>query len=109
MERTPIKTPGLDLSTVFGSLSSAEAARLVSDLERAEAGLLALRESLPGRAGDPWRFEGVCLDTYPSGLAEITAYVENSDVCFWLELTQGILATTAWSRGSRETLVGRWL
>lgn len=31
-------------------------------------------------------FEGVCLDTYASGQAFITAYVEDSDLCFWLEL-----------------------
>ena len=77
----------------------------MAELQRAEARLVALRDSLGGREGGPWTFDGVCLDTYPSGQAFITAYVEDNDVCFWLELRP--LGAEGWEVDGRVLLADR--
>jgi hypothetical protein len=81
-----ITTEDPDLAPIFGSLEGARRAAAVAHLARAEENLLGLRAALAGRTGTTWRTGGVQLDTYPSGQASISGYVENGEVSFSVEL-----------------------
>jgi hypothetical protein len=87
VKRTPLNAEDINLDAVFGELDLAETPLLLAQLQRANSRLLDLREALLGHGGGPWAFDGVYVDTFPSGQACITAYVEDSDLCFWLELS----------------------
>ena len=99
MERTPVTSPGVDIAAVFGPLDEAATAAVFTDLGRAEKELFALRDRLEAASSPTWTCDGVCLDTFPSGQASISGYVENDELCFWAEIEQ--LSSETWEVSAR--------
>ena len=86
VEATRITTEQPDLTPVFGTLTPDQKDSLLASLRRAEDSLFAFRDLLAAES-DRWECRGVTLDTYPSGQASITGYVENPNgLSFGVEL-----------------------
>jgi len=69
----PITADDLDLTPVFGALDDETKARVVEELRRADAALVAVRDEL-GLEGD-----GLTLEQYPSGQAEVIGVLRGSE------------------------------
>jgi hypothetical protein len=70
---TPITADDVDLKPVFGELDDATKSRVLEELRRGHATLVAVRDELSLEG------EGVVLSTYPSGQTEVACLVNLAD------------------------------
>lgn len=111
MRSQRITTENLDLAPVFGQLTNTGRENVLTRLAEAERKLLELRDELTERTGQRWQSAGVQLDTYPSGQASISGYVEDGELTFAVELRpRNFYAETAWQPGDapREMATDAW-
>jgi hypothetical protein len=95
-----------DLGPVFGLLPVDHLDAVISSLGEAEECLLAFRDSVIA-AGGTWHSRGITLDTYPSGQASITGYVESPDgLSFGIELApQNFWDGEPWQPGNARKVM----
>lgn len=85
MKSEPLKRES-DLSAVFGPTDPVLASAVYSILSQVNDRFSSLRDELSLRTGEEWFSEGLRLESFPTGKAAISDYVENSELTFWIEL-----------------------
>ena len=105
MESTRITSERPNLGPVFGPVSAEQNERLISTLQRVEERLFAFRDAVATEGR--WHCQGITLDTYPSGQASITGYVENEDgLTFGIELApENFYDGPVWRAGDAPTVM----
>jgi hypothetical protein len=104
MKRLHLSDPEADLTPIFGAIEPDTMDEILAEFRQVGESMASLNEEFSQAGGSNWVFDGVRLDVYPAGASEITAYMEDDELSFIVELRRS--GESSWEAGARVLIEG---